>query len=131
MLTEYSMYVSLNDGLFERVKKVYAKRESLGLDKDQMTLLEDNYRGFVRGGANLSAEDKAVYSKLSEELSLSTLAFSKNVLAATNAYVLNVKDSADLAGLLSMSRLWERKLPLRKVLRDGRLPWIIPAMGLS
>ncbi len=99
MLTEYSMYVSLNDGLFERVKKVYAKRESLGLDKDQMTLLEDNYKGFVRGGANLSAEDKAVYSKLSEELSLSTLAFSKNVLAATNAYVLNVKDSADLAGL--------------------------------
>ena len=99
MLTEYSMYVSLNPALFERVKAVYAKKDELGLDKDQMTLLEDNYKSFVRGGANLSDEDKALYSKWSEELSLTTLQFSKNVLAATNAYVLNITDEADLAGL--------------------------------
>ena len=99
MLTEYSMYVSLNPALFERVKAVYAKKDELGLDKDQMTLLEDNYKNFVRGGANLSDEDKAFYSKWSEELSLTTLQFSKNVLAATNAYVLNITDEADLAGL--------------------------------
>ena len=99
MLTEYSMYVSLNNDLFRRVKAVYEKRNELGLDKDQMTLLEDNYKGFVRGGANLSDEDKALYSKWSEELSLSTLQFSKNVLAATNAYTLNVTDEAELDGL--------------------------------
>ncbi|MBR5103820.1 MAG: M3 family metallopeptidase [Bacteroidales bacterium] len=99
MLTEYSMYVSLNNDLFQRVKAVYEKKDSLGLDKDQMTLLEDNYKGFVRGGANLSDEDKAVYSKLSEELSLLTLQFSKNVLAATNAYTLHVTDSTELGGL--------------------------------
>ncbi|MBR5568363.1 MAG: M3 family metallopeptidase [Bacteroidales bacterium] len=99
MLTEYSMYVSLNTDLFQRVKAVYEMKDELGLDKDQMTLLEDNYKGFVRGGANLSDEDKAVYSKLSEELSLTTLQFSKNVLAATNAYTLHIADSADLAGL--------------------------------
>lgn len=99
ILTEYSMYVSLNEKLFERVKAVYEKRNELGLDQDQMTLLEDNYKGFVRGGANLSEEDKALYSKWSEELSLATLQFSKNVLAATNAYTLHVTDSADLAGL--------------------------------
>ena len=99
MLTEYSMYVSLNEKLFERVKAVYENRNELGLDQDQMTLLEDNYKGFVRGGANLSEEDKALYSKWSEELSLATLQFSKNVLAATNAYTLHVTDSADLAGL--------------------------------
>jgi len=99
MLTEYSMYVSLNEKLFERVKAVYAKKDELGLDKDQMKLLEDNYKSFVRGGANLSDEDKALYSKWSEELSLATLQFSKNVLAATNAYVLEITDSAELAGL--------------------------------
>ena len=99
MLTEYSMYVSLNNDLFQRVKAVYEKKDELGLDKDQMTLLEDNYKDFVRGGANLSDEDKALYSKWSEELSLATLQFSKNVLAATNAYTLHVTDSADLAGL--------------------------------
>ena len=99
MLTEYEMYVSLNAPLFERVKAVYEKRNELGLDKDQMRLLEDNYKGFVRGGANLSDEDKELYSKWSEELSLATLQFSKNVLAATNAYTLHITDTADLAGL--------------------------------
>ena len=99
MLTEYSMYVSLNDALFQRVKAVYEKKDQLGLDTDQMTLLEDSYKSFVRGGANLSDEDKALYSKWSEELSLLTLQFSKNVLAATNAYTLHVENEADLAGL--------------------------------
>ena len=99
MLTEYSMYVSLNNDLFQRVKAVYEKKDELGLDKDQLKLLEDNYKSFVRGGANLSDEDKALYSKWSEELSLATLQFSKNVLAATNAYTLHVTDEADLAGL--------------------------------
>ena len=99
MLTEYEMYVSLSAPLFERVKTVYEKRNELGLDKDQMKILENNYKGFVRGGANLSDEDKELYSKWSEELSLATLQFSKNVLAATNAYVLNITDETDLAGL--------------------------------
>mgnify|MGYP003301613359 FL=1 len=99
MLTDYSMYVSLNAPLFERVKAVYEKKDELGLDQDQLKLLEDNYKSFVRGGANLSDEDKELYSKWSGELSLLTLQFSKNVLSATNAYVLNITDEADLAGL--------------------------------
>ena len=99
MLTEYSMYVSLNDALFQRVKAVYEKKDQLGLEQDQMTLLEDSYKSFVRGGANLSDEDKALYSKWSEELSLLSLQFGKNVLAATNAYTLHVTDEAELAGL--------------------------------
>ena len=99
MLTEYSMYVSLNADLFQRVKAVYEKRNELGLAPDQMKLLDDNYKSFVRGGANLSDEDKELYSKWSEELSLITLQFSKNVLAATNAYVLNITDSTQLGGL--------------------------------
>ena len=99
MLNDYSMYVSLNAPLFEKVKAVYEKKDELGLDPDQLKLLDDNYKGFVRGGANLSDEDKELYSKWSEELSLLTLQFSRNVLAATNAYVLNITDEADLAGL--------------------------------
>ena len=99
MLTEFSMYTSLNAPLFERVKTVYEKKDELGLDVDQMKLLEDTYKGFVRGGANLSAEDKETFSRISEELSLASLQFSKNVLAATNAYTMHITDSADLAGL--------------------------------
>ncbi len=98
-LTEYSMYVSLNEKLFQRVKAVYDKRGSLNLAPDQLRILENFYKSFTRNGANLGAEDKAEYSRLSEELSLATLAFSKNVLAATNAYTLNVTDSTELDGL--------------------------------
>ncbi|MBQ2107270.1 MAG: M3 family metallopeptidase, partial [Bacteroidales bacterium] len=99
MLTEYSMYVSLNEKLFERVKAVWEQRESLALEADQARLLEKTYKSFTRGGANLSPEDKQVYSKLSEELSLLTLSFSKNVLAATNAFTLELTDEAELEGL--------------------------------
>ena len=95
-LNEYSMYVSLNEKLFQRVKAVYEKRETLGLEQDQMRILENFDRSFVRSGANLDGADKAEYSRLSEELSLATLSFSKNVLAATNAYTLNVTDSTQL-----------------------------------
>ena len=98
-LTEYSMYVSLNEKLFERVKAVWDSRESLSLERDQERLLENTYKEFTRGGANLSAEDKVTFSRLSEELSLLSLSFSKNVLAATNAFELEITDEAQLEGL--------------------------------
>lgn len=99
MMTEYSMYISLNKPLFERVKAVYMKKDSLDLAQDQKKLLENTYESFARNGANLSDEDKETYSKYAEELSLATLQFSKNVLASTNAYTLHITDSTDLAGL--------------------------------
>lgn len=99
LMTEYSMYVSLNDALFKRVKAVYDIRDSLKLATDEMKLLEDTYRDFVRGGALLSAADKTAYSQYSEQLSLLSLQFSKNALAATNAYKLNLTDEKDLDGL--------------------------------
>lgn len=97
MMTEYSMYVSLNESLFARVKAVHESAE--GLEPDQARLLEKTWKSFVRSGANLGAEDKETYSKLSEQLSLLTLQYGKNVLAATNAFTLNLTDEADLEGL--------------------------------
>ncbi|MBR4299375.1 MAG: M3 family metallopeptidase [Bacteroidales bacterium] len=129
MLTEYSMYVSLNPVLFEKVKAVYEKRNELGLAQDQMKLLEDNYKSFVRGGANLSDEDKAVYSKWSEELSLITLQFSKNVLAATNAYTLHVTDSADLAGLPDFVRSMAAETAAEKGLEGWAFTLQAPSYG--
>ncbi len=97
MMTEYSMYVSLNEPLFARVKAVHESAE--GLEPDQARLLEKTWKSFVRSGANLGAEDKETYSKLSEQLSLLTLQYGKNVLAATNAFTLNLTDEAGLEGL--------------------------------
>ena len=99
LTTEFSMYVRLNDGLFQRIKNVYEQRGSLNLDDVELRLLEKTYEGFARNGANLSPEDKETYSKYMEELSLLSLQFGKNVLAATNAFSLNLTDENDLIGL--------------------------------
>jgi len=99
LMTEFRMYVSLNEELFKKVKAVYDAKDSLGLDGEQMRLLDKTYKGFVRSGANLSADDKEVFGKYQEELSLLSLKFGKNALAASNAFKLNLTDEADLEGL--------------------------------
>ena len=99
MMTEYSMYVSLNEGLFERIRSVWDRRDSLGLEPDQLRLLDETYKSFARNGANLSPEDKQTYSKYQEELSLLSLKFNNNALASTNAYKLNLTDEEQLEGL--------------------------------
>lgn len=99
LTTEFSMYVRLNEGLFQRIKSVYDQRENLNLDAIEMRLLEKTYDSFARNGANLSTEDKEIFSKYMEELSLLSLQFSKNVLAATNAFSLNITNESELIGL--------------------------------
>ncbi|MDD5284045.1 MAG: M3 family peptidase, partial [Bacteroidales bacterium] len=86
LYTEYQLYVSLNPALFERVKEVYRDQSSLELTQEQARLLEETYKSFVRNGANLSPEDKKTYGAIQAQLSLASLEFSKNVLAATKAY---------------------------------------------
>lgn len=99
MLTEYEMYIDLNDKLFQRVKTVYEQRESLDLDPDQQMLLKKKYKGFERSGANLSEQDKKTYSEYEEKLSLLTLQFKKNQLASTNSFTMILTDEKELAGL--------------------------------
>ena len=45
-LTEFSMYVSLNEELFARIKAVYEQRESLNLNKEDMRLLTETRSWF-------------------------------------------------------------------------------------
>ena len=98
-MTEYSNKILLNKGLFERIKKVYDKRASLKLTTEQATLLEDIYESFALNGANLSDEDKKKYEELSVKLSTLTLTYGQNVLKATNAWTMLIKDESLLAGL--------------------------------
>ncbi len=99
MMTEYSLSIMFNEALFNRVKAVYAQKDSLNLDPEQAKLLEKTYKGFTDNGANLSAQDKEKYSKIQEELSLASLKFGKNSLAATNAYIMHLTKEEELAGL--------------------------------
>ena len=97
-LTELGNDVSLNPELFKRVKAVYEK-PGLFLSKEDKKLLENSYKSFVRSGANLNDEDKALYREYSSELSQLTLQFGQNSLAANNAYSLNITSAKQVAEL--------------------------------
>lgn len=99
MLTAFGNDISLNPQLFERVKAVYDRRDSLGLNTEQARLLEKTYKSFARNGAALSEEDKQTYRELTEKLSELSLKFNQNSLAATNAFTLHITDSSKVAEL--------------------------------
>ena len=97
-LSEYSTNVSLNEGLWMRIKEVYDMRESLNLDAEDRMLLQRTYDSFARSGANLQGEDRETYRKLSAELSELTTRFGQNVLKEVNTYEIWLSKD-DLAGL--------------------------------
>ncbi len=98
-LSAHSDNINLSEGLFKRVKTVYDQRESLNLNPEQMRLLEETYKGFVRGGANIAPEYKGRFRDINEKLASLTLKFGNNVLKATNDYKLVVEDVNEIASL--------------------------------
>lgn len=99
MFSDYSATIRLNEGLFQRIKAVYDQKDKLKLRPDQAKLLDDIYDSFANNGANLSPEDKQKYRELSAQLSMLTMQFGQNVLKATNAWTMLVKDEKQLEGL--------------------------------
>jgi len=106
--------INLNPALFARVKEVYAQKERLNLNVEQMKLLENTYRRFVRGGADLPADKQELLRKYNSELSALQLNFSQNLLAETASYTLKVTDNSRLSGL-SAAMLAEAKSRAQKV----------------
>ncbi len=98
LLAKHSDDINLNKGLFQKIKAVYEQRDTLELTPEQNMLLEKTYKGFVRGGANLSDEKKARFREINEELSVLSVKFAKNVLDETNAFEM-VLEEEGLAGL--------------------------------
>ena len=99
LLAKHRDDINLNEKLFARVKAVYEQKDNLELTVEQSTLLDEYYKGFVRGGANLDEEKKAEFRKINEELSVLSLQFGENVLKENNAFEMVIEDEADLAGL--------------------------------
>jgi peptidyl-dipeptidase Dcp len=90
--------ISLNEKLFQRIKKVYNNKPA-NLNAEQNKLLEKYYKDFVRQGADLQEKDKEAFRKINEELALLSLKFSENLLKETNSYELVIDNENDLKGL--------------------------------
>jgi peptidyl-dipeptidase Dcp len=99
LLTAFSNDISLNEGLFHRVKAVFDQKDELNLTPEQATLLDKKYKSFARNGALLSEEKKSRLREIDTQLAKLKLTFGENVLAETNNYELHITTEADLKGL--------------------------------
>jgi len=99
LLSEFSNDVRLNKQLFKKVQLIFDIKDELNLTKEQETLLTNNYKSFVRNGANLNEKQKVELRKIDTELSKLKLKFGENVLAETNAFELHITNKEELKGL--------------------------------
>ena len=98
--TRHRDNISLNPELFKRIKTVYEKRNGMGLNAQQIRVVEKYYKDFERGGANLSPENQAKLRQINQNLSKASLQFGENLLAETNMnFKLVVDKMEDLSGL--------------------------------
>ena len=97
--TEHGDNIMLNDKFFQRVKFVYDNKENEQLTEEELTLLDNMYKDFVRSGALLSDSDKEKLKELNKQLGLLSIKFADNVLAETNSFKLVIDNKDQLAGL--------------------------------
>ena len=98
-LTRHQDEVRQDEALFARVRTLHAQRDSLDLDAEQKTLLEESYKNAVAGGANLDRAGKAALRDIHAQLAQLSLRFGHNLLAENNRFELVLADPAELAGL--------------------------------
>ena len=99
LLSKHSDAIMMNPKLFERIDYVYQHRNDMGLDDQQIRVVEKYEQDFVRNGAALPAEKQAELSKINEQLSTLSLQFGNNLLKENAGFKLVIENKEDLAGL--------------------------------
>ena len=95
----HSDNILLNRGLFARVEKLYATRDSLGLNEEQREVLKQHYESFVRAGAKLDEAQQARIRSLNEQLSKLETKFEENLLAVTEERSVFIENVSELDGM--------------------------------
>ena len=98
-LTAHFDEISLNQNLFNRVKAVYEQKETLNLSAEEMRLLTEMYKNYIRSGVNLEGKDKERLKTINKRISELSTTFGDNLLDETNNFELYVTDKKDLGNL--------------------------------
>lgn len=134
-MTEYANSITLNENLFKRVKFLFENQKTLTLDLEQKELLKKTYENFVRNGALLSEDKKEELKAIDNQLSEVSPQFSKNLLAATKSFYMEVQKE-DLEGLPE-SNLEQAKADAEEKGLSGKyiitldMPSLLPFMQYS
>jgi peptidyl-dipeptidase Dcp len=103
VLARHSNTIYLNARLFARIEDLYARRDALGLDAEEMRVLERYYLDFVRAGAKLTGAERERYAQIGERLATLGTEFSQNVLADEQNFILPLQPE-DVDGLPDFAR---------------------------
>jgi peptidyl-dipeptidase Dcp len=127
-LAAHTDAIRLNPALWGRIKDLYERRETLGLDSESAYLLERYYRDFIHAGAHLTEEQRETLKGYNERLSVLETEYGQRVLADANDLAIIVDDVAELDGLTetqiatAAAAAKERKL-------EGK--WVIPMVNFT
>ena len=97
-LTAFNTETYLNQKLFARVDRLYKARQTLKLTPEQMRLLEETHKSFVRAGATLPETSRVRVAEINQALSKARVQFGQNLIAdqkASDVYL----TKAEVAGL--------------------------------
>lgn len=128
LLSKHEDDIMLNEKLFARIKSVHENQDKFSLNKEQTKLLEETYKNFVRGGANLDAESQKKLRDLNSKISLLELTFGQNVLKETNNFELVIDNKKDLSGL-PQSLISDAAKTAKEKGKDGK--WIFTLQNPS
>lgn len=133
-LSAHQDAIYLDAALYARIRDLYERRASLGLEPESLRLLERYHTNFVRAGARLDESQKQRLRRINEELSTLTTQFQQNLLADTNASAVVVKHESQLDGLPGDARAAAAQAAKARGLEEGwvfelQLPTGQPALS--
>jgi len=127
-LAAHSDAIKLDPGLFSRIESLYQRRESLGLEGEDLRVLELYYKDFRFAGAHLTDIQREELKGINQELSVLEAEFSRKLLADTNDSAI-VVDSVQELGGLSVNEIASAKLAAES--RGVSDKWLINAVNFS
>ncbi|GAB3653745.1 M3 family metallopeptidase [Ramlibacter alkalitolerans] len=110
--------IAMHQPLFARVDALHERRARLGLDPEQMRLLERTHLNFVRAGALLGPAAQERYAQIAQELAALQTSFGQNVLHDESTWALVLREEAELAGLPEFVRSAARTAAQQRGLGD-------------
>ena len=96
-LSEYGTEMGQNEALYKAYK--YVADNDPALDEEQKKVLENAIRDFHLSGVDLPEDKKARFKEIDQQLSKLSSEYSENLLDATNDWVKQINDEAELSGL--------------------------------
>jgi len=96
-LSEYGTEMGQNAALYKAYK--YVAENDTDLDAEQKKVLDNAIRDFHLSGVDLPEDKKARFKEIDQQLSKLSSEYSEHLLDATNGWVKQINDEAELSGL--------------------------------